>query len=65
MKCDIHINVVINEVKSISLQQPHALQTKQQVDLDQGKKLSLRAISPWLLALLLKLIEFISDKLGW
>jgi|GEM_PF-5926794 len=65
MKCDIHINVVINEVKSISLQQPHALQTKKQVDLDQGKKLSPRAISPWLLALLPKLIEFISDKLGW
>lgn len=65
MKCEIHINVVINAVKSINLGQRHAPKVEKQVDSDQGRKLSLRAYLPLVISMIPKVIEYISDKVNW
>ncbi len=65
MKCEIHINVVINAVKGINFGQHHAQKVEKQVDSDQGRKLSLRAFLPLVISIIPKAIEYISDKVNW
>ncbi len=60
MKNDIRITVVIKKTESNDLQQPHAVQIeKQQVDSDQGSKLSrFGAYLPLAVGFIFKLIRF-------
>jgi len=63
MKTDIYIVVVVPEIKSKSLQQFHAMQTKKQVDKDQGSNLTrFRAYLPLVVGFIIKLIDFIYDN---
>ncbi len=65
MSNDIRITVVI-QINN-DLQSPHAMQVEKakQIDLDQGSKLSrFRAYLPLVVSVILKIIDFINDKLN-
>jgi hypothetical protein len=65
MSNDIHITVVIKKTESNDLQQPHAVSVEKQVDSDQGSKLTrFGAYLPLVVGFILKLIDFIVDKLN-